>query len=633
MVVILVQSSFVYAENRLLRVPASSQNQEFQDKFEELYVNEVTAEAAIEDIISSFKKQGKIPQDAKLKQTKKIAYAYALLSGIYNRDALKERIFLDYSLLDKFREPEPWKLRRLYQKRLLRRLKGINKKLKNVFPDIEEISLNVISFPRIFDLPCMPDGTTDSFSNLVYIRLIDVNRLSIDKPKPLRTLIPNIVHEYLHLTFPGFPDRILNEGATEYFTCKILNIEPADYFCETDIIRQLVNIVGEDLVKEVYQTGNILLLKEALGELYFEQMLDAIRPPPDLIFKEGDYDERLETLERLLKARKEASQETSSMTASSPATLSINNPVLLVRELLKRQDIMVGTILVNADDGEEFEFKFWPARGNWYTIEVYGQNQNNIGYLDFQLGKVSFGYFRGEPEHITEGPAIEVRESSYRGLGRALVSFALALSKIKGYEYFEVSHSIADAFWLGLGFEQTEKDSPAFIFDLIKTPIPNMQIVKKGNKYTIPHAILYEKSINNLWNDRKEAMAEAQSVIDRNPGAKLLILREGNLTTLIRVESAFSGTILFEDSIKYGWDDTDQEIENRDALVRSIREKAGKIKSQNDGTFIIERYRYDYLVLGASRLEAVKIIVIKENKGPASEIPALADINRTRDEI
>jgi len=300
---ILLQSNFVYAESRLLRVPISSQDGGFRDKFEELYSAEVT----IETILISLKEEGKIPQDAKLKKTRKTAYAYGLLSGIYNRGTLTQTILADYNSVCEFREAKQWKLPLLYRMKLLRRIKKINNELKTVFPDAEEITLDIVRFPKQYaGLDANAMGSVDFFFNSIYAiaKMVGI-RFGLDWMS-LKSLVAIITHEHLHLALPGFPDHILKEGATEYFASKILDKEPNLYFREVDIVRRLVNIVGEDLVKEVYQTGNILLLEEPLGKECFGKMIEIIRCPPILDVTKEDYIKILEALEGLLEARQES---------------------------------------------------------------------------------------------------------------------------------------------------------------------------------------------------------------------------------------------------------------------------------------------------------------------------------------
>jgi len=304
MAIMLLQSNFVCAESELLRVPVSSQDGGFQDKFEKL----CEAEAIIEDIISSLKKKGKIPQDASLIKAIKIACAYGLLSGMYSRDMLTKMLLVNCNPIRKLREAKQWKLPWSYRRKLPKMIKEINDNLKSVFPDIEKITLDSIRFPKLHYIreEEVVGGTIDFFFNSMYVLAKKIGVHSKLNWVSLKSLIAAITHEHLHLTLPGFIDGILGEGVTEYFSSKVLNEEPSGAMSrQVYIVRRLIDIVGEDLVKEAYQTGNILLLEEPLGKARFRKMIEIIRPTICLNIKE--YREKnikkMEALEKLLEIK------------------------------------------------------------------------------------------------------------------------------------------------------------------------------------------------------------------------------------------------------------------------------------------------------------------------------------------
>ncbi|MFC1667026.1 hypothetical protein ACFL0P_04085 [Candidatus Omnitrophota bacterium] len=299
----------------------------------------------------------------------------------------------------------------------------------------------------------------------------------------------------------------------------------------------------------------------------------------------------------------------------------------IARDLLEQ-----GSVTITAEDGKQFTFRLKIIR-DWYIVTTDG------GYFDFRLGVADYGYMR----QATDSFAIEVYNPDYKGLGRALVSLALFISKEKGRTSFAARSSTADSFWIGLGFRKS--GSKDFIFNLGNSPIPPIKIVRKGSYRTIPRSILFEKALKSppYYHDwqKKEAgrenkaiVEDAMSIIAQNPGSRLLYLTEG-LTDLVRVESSFSGTVLFEDSVRYTADEPSRAIGENNEKLSAIGREAERVQAENEGALIISRsVEYDSFSSSPDNDLLVKVLVIREDKPRKVErVEAASDFSVNLNEL
>ncbi|MDP8213273.1 MAG: SAM-dependent methyltransferase [Candidatus Zapsychrus exili] len=134
-------------------------------------------------------------------------------------------------------------------------------------------------------------------------------------------------------------------------------------------------------------------------------------------------------------------------------------------------------VFIKVSENDMFEFQLVEfSKDKWYSIVVKTEDGREIGYFDFRLGIADYGYDREDLKSV----AIEVKEDiskKYKGIGRALVSFALAISKVNGRKKFFARSSAKDKFWNDLGFINVYKNN--LEYSLENQPILNIIIKEK----------------------------------------------------------------------------------------------------------------------------------------------------------
>ncbi|MDD5130115.1 MAG: phosphoglycerate kinase [Candidatus Omnitrophica bacterium] len=234
-------------------------------------------------------------------------------------------------------------------------------------------------------------------------------------------------------------------------------------------------------LKELINFDNLKVGNRRRGYVdrwYLERMLKRGRSNPDEL-KEEFFDH----LRAYPELKKYLSRE--SAAALDDASKFLNTPLgALTKELLDKKEI-----IIKGEGVEDFIFKLSKIKDegiDCFEIEVYTDNDGSrlrVGFIDFRLGIISAGIKYGFKASGNSGHdrAIEV-SAVYgdRGIGKALISLALALAKIKGKKKFMAySCSNAEAFYTAVGFRRKGQDSD-FEFDLSEQIIPAVKI-KLGN--------------------------------------------------------------------------------------------------------------------------------------------------------
>ncbi|MDP8264618.1 MAG: hypothetical protein P9M12_03945, partial [Candidatus Aceula lacicola] len=134
---------------------------------------------------------------------------------------------------------------------------------------------------------------------------------------------------------------------------------------------------------------------------------------------------------------------------------------LSVQEVLSDL-LQEGVVEVESDDGVAFEFRLYEFSDTWYSIEVNNSDRENIGYFDFRLGSAEYGYEReGERSVALLSEAVH-----HKGIGRALVSLGLELSKLNGKKLFYLKNVKDLKFFKGYGFKDSFSGKNDLTFNL-----------------------------------------------------------------------------------------------------------------------------------------------------------------------
>ncbi|HAH20898.1 MAG TPA: hypothetical protein DCL49_08360, partial [Candidatus Omnitrophica bacterium] len=141
----------------------------------------------------------------------------------------------------------------------------------------------------------------------------------------------------------------------------------------------------------------------------------------------------------------------------------------LAGELLSKEKI---TVLAEDNEGFVFELRHIDRRSNELEI-IVSKADKEAGFIDFTIGGMKYAFNKGIPTY----PAIESYENGHSGIGRALMSLALALSRIRNEAEFRAYQCCRseEQFFLDFGFRRVGNSSD-FVFDLINTPIPEIMI-------------------------------------------------------------------------------------------------------------------------------------------------------------
>jgi hypothetical protein len=94
------------------------------------------------------------------------------------------------------------------------------------------------------------------------------NKIFVEKALPPEQLLRTLVHEGLHIIFPGFFNKLINEGSTEFFTNSIISPQRVDkngslvvYPYETKVAEEISEKVGESLLLRAYAEGRLDLIE------------------------------------------------------------------------------------------------------------------------------------------------------------------------------------------------------------------------------------------------------------------------------------------------------------------------------------------------------------------------------------
>ncbi|MDP8266336.1 MAG: hypothetical protein P9M07_05260 [Candidatus Aceula meridiana] len=278
----------------------------------------------------------------------------------------------------------------------------------------------------------------------------------------------------------------------------------------------------------------------------------------------------------------------SSIQASS---IKVYNPESLIDKLVEK-----GEIVLQSNDGEEFKFQLKEdTTPGSYRFAVIREDKE-VGHYYLRADQV--GLNRKEVR-----VAIRVEEKNYRGLGRALVSFALALCKRNSRDFLEANNVLDFSFFYEMGFEgRISNINKHLYFNLKTSEIPLIQIVEKKSYRYLKNAILYEGIISKRRN-RAKIIREAQKIAQDYPGTKVAILEEGS-KELVRVESQFPGKVLFEKSASV-YDS------NKEEIMQKARNRAAKIKIENPRAMIVDQ-RVNYPEGG--KAVNLKVMVVEEDR-------------------
>ncbi|TRZ94623.1 hypothetical protein D4R78_06200, partial [bacterium] len=228
-----------------------------------------------------------------------------------------------------------------------------------------------------------------------------------------------------------------------------------------------------------------------------------------------------------------------------PTGISFDERGVIVRAY-RPQDVLrpllsSGSAEVITCEGAKIRFTFEEISKKGYRIKAFDHDEQ-IGYCDFSKNEIYIGHHQAW--------AIKVFNSPPRGVGRGMVSLALAFSQSQGLESFGGSAVCNCSFWYDIGFIPDGRVSLLSFF-FAKKQIPDIQISREGQHRFLRQAVIFEEVVPLGYTKQKKRSLYGLETISRDyPGSRLVISEEG-LNEIIRLESVYPGEILYHKSRLY----------------------------------------------------------------------------------